>query len=70
MGDPDISWRDSTAGIPGLHRDNFILQMREEILRRGVDPCSYLQGGSGGNVKLKAALAAVTLKWWSSRSLG
>ena len=84
MGDfshPDIWWRDNTAGHKQSWRfleyvdDNFLLQVIEEPMSTGAMMDLVLTNKKGlvGNMKLKdslGALAAVTMKWWSSRSLG
>ncbi|PKU29205.1 dtw domain-containing protein 2 [Limosa lapponica baueri] len=81
MGDlnhPDICWRDNTAGHKKSRKflecvdDNFLLQMVEEPTRKGamLDLVITNKEGLVGNVKLKGSLAAGTMKWWSSRSLG
>jgi len=55
--------------------DNFLLQVIEEPMSTGAMMDLVLTNKKGlvGNMKLKdslGALAAVTMKWWSSRSLG
>ncbi|KAM9598579.1 uncharacterized protein ACIBXB_004267 [Morphnus guianensis] len=75
---PDIFWWDNTAGHKQSRRflecidDNLLFQVIEEPMRKtamldlGLTNKDWLVG----NVKSRAALAAVTMKWWSSRSLG
>ncbi|GAB0180838.1 hypothetical protein GRJ2_000549100 [Grus japonensis] len=62
--DPDICWRDNTAGHKQSRRflecvsDNFLLQVIEELMRRGamLDLVLINKEGLVGNVNLKGSL--------------
>jgi len=75
---PNICWRNNRVGHKKSRRfldcvdDNFLLQMTEKSTRRGamLDLVLTKTVELLGSVKLRGTLAAVTMKWWSSRSLG
>lgn len=74
----DVCWRDNKAGHKQSRTfleyvdDNFLLQVIKEPRRRGaiLDLILTNKEGLVRNMKFKTALAAVTMKWQASRSLG
>jgi len=80
MGDfnhPDICWRDNTAGHTQSRRflecidDNFLLQVTEEPMKRGVmlDIVLTTKDGLVGNVKVKGSLGCSDHKMEESKIL-